>query len=143
MSTPINQEDKEKTNSHFMNLFSLAIADSEVSVQELELLYSIGIENGITKEDVDYLIDNPHKVRYSKPSTIDDTIEQLYHFCQMILADKRVDVREVAFVKSIMKSFNIGDNQSENILDILIDGMLQGETKSILITKVGQILNNG
>lgn len=137
-----NENNRKKTNSHFLNLFSLAIADSEVSAEELELLYSIGIENGVSKEDVDYLIDNPHKVKYVKPDTIEDTIEQLFDFGRMILADQKVDVREIAVFKSIATHLNISEERSETILEILIEGLKINEGRDSLISKIRKAISN-
>lgn len=134
--------ERNKINSHFLNLFSLAISDSEVSAKELELLYSIGIENGVSKDKVDFLIDNPHKVKFVKPTSIDDNIEQLFDFCRMILADQKVDVREIMFFKSLASRLDISEDGAENILDILIDGLKADEEKSSLISKVKKNLTN-
>jgi hypothetical protein len=142
MEAKINSNDRDKINSHFLNLFSLAISDAEVTTKELELLYSIGIENGVSSDEVDYLIDNPHKVKFVKPSSTDGILEQLFDFCRMILADQKVDVREVMFFKSLTSHLDITESKSERILDVLVDGLKVGEEKSSLITKVKQIYIN-
>jgi hypothetical protein len=134
--------DRNIINSHFLNLFSLAISDTNVSAQEIELLYSIGIENGVSQDEVDFLIDNPHKVKFTKPASIDDTIAQLFDFCRMILADQKVDVREIVFFKSLASHLDISEEIAENILDILIDGLRAGEEKSSLINKVKKTLTD-
>ena len=140
MGTLTHSNDRNKINSHFLNLFSLAISDNDVSAKELELLYIIGIENGVSKDEVDFLIDNPHKVKFIKPTTIDDTIEQLFDFSRMILADQKIDVREIVFFKSLTSHLDITEGGSEDILDILLDGINAGEAKSSLINKVKQTI---
>lgn len=133
--------ENKKTQSHFLNLFSLAIADSHVSAEELELLYTIGIENGITREEVDFLVDNPHKVKYTRPETLDDTLEELFDFGRMILADHKVDVREIMVFKSLAMHLDIAENKVENAIEVLIDGLRVNEEKSQLISKIKQILS--
>ena len=142
METTNNSEDRNKINCHFLNLFSLAISDALVTPEEIELLYKIGTEKGVSKDDIDFLIDNPHKVKFVKPVSIDDTIEQLFDFCRMILADQRVDVREIMFFKSLATHFDITEIQAEKILEIFVDGLKLGEEKSSLIAKVKQIFTN-
>jgi len=142
MESHNNFNNNGKANSHFLNLFSLAISDSVVTAEELELLYSIGIENGVSKVEVDYLIDNPHKVRFVEPTSTDDLIEQLFDFCRMILADNKIDIREIAVFKSLASHFKISEANSENILEIFLDGLKEGESKVSLITKIKQTLIN-
>ena len=141
MSTDRQQDESKKISSHFLNLFSLAIADSDVSPKEIELLYDLGIEGGVSKAEVDFLIDNPHKVKFVAPNSIHEKSEQLFDFCRMILADGRIDVREILTFKTLSKLLKIEDNQAQDILTIYIDGIKEGKQKSELISNVNRILS--
>lgn len=127
-----SNQNSESDKSHFLNLFSLAISDSKVSIQEIELLYKIGIENGMDKDKIDYLIENPHKVKFIKPETLDEMITQLYDFCRMIISDEKVDVRETILYRSLTSQFGISGDKSMLLLDLFLEGIKSGTNKDVL-----------
>ena len=47
--------------SHFLNLYHIALCDMQIEPVELEKLYSIGIEKGISTSEIDSIVLHPDK----------------------------------------------------------------------------------
>jgi DnaJ-domain-containing protein 1 len=50
----------EKLKQHFLGLYQMILADTEVHPKELELLYQIGKEKGISEQDIQNAIFSPN-----------------------------------------------------------------------------------
>lgn len=125
---------------HFMNLFSVAIADNNLDPTELKFLYELGIEKGLTKEQIDDIIANPHKARFIKPSSLLDAIDQLYDIVQMVLQDGKIHPHEVDLCKSFAKRFDIKEEIIDELIEKLIEEVRSGVCKEKLINELKQIL---
>lgn len=106
--------------SHFINLYSMALADSQIDTVELEMLYNIGQEKGIEKSEIDQLILNPDKVRFSYPDNLKEKIIFLYDFAKIILADGIVDKNEKEALKLFCSRFEFEEENIPNIAEFLI-----------------------
>jgi uncharacterized tellurite resistance protein B-like protein len=124
----------------FMNLFSVAIADNNIDPSEIRFLYELGIERGLTKEQIDEIIANPHKARFIKPSTLIEIIEQLYDIVRMILQDGIIHPHEVEICKSFAKRFEVKEEIIDELIEKLIEEVRKGVTKEVLIEQVTKIL---
>lgn len=116
-----NVEGNDSLKSHFIDLFSIALSDSNIDTKELELLYNIGIEKGIDKEQMDIILRNPHKVRIHVPDNEVSKIEKLYDFARMALADSAIDIREVEILKNLCRRFGFIENNIQGIVEFLIE----------------------
>lgn len=132
---------EEKNRSHFMDLFLLAISDNETDPNEIELLYNLGFQKGFTKEQIDEIIANPHKVRFIKPTSLIEAIDRLYDLAQMVLADGIIHPNEIEYCKKIALRFQIID---KNIIDDLIENLIEevkkGVDKETLINQIKKII---
>jgi hypothetical protein len=72
--------------SHFLNLYAMALSDTQIDTVELEVLCKIGQEKGVEKSEIDHLILNPDKVKFSFPESLDEKIIYLYDFAKIIYA---------------------------------------------------------
>ena len=124
--------------SHFLNLYTVALSDTEVDTEELEFLYKFGEERGIKKDKIDYIIENPHKVRFNVPENIFEKVEHLYDFAYMIIADNRIDPREIDIFKKLCKRYRF---KEENIPDI-IEFLLEEAKKETNKEKIFNIVEN-
>lgn len=106
--------------SHFLNLYHMAIADLEVDPRELELLYIIGEEKGITKDQIDDVILRPDKIKFNSPSTLIDKIECLYDFARIAWADGRIDDNEKRVMNVFCEKFGFEADNIPEIIDFLI-----------------------
>lgn len=140
METDMTKEIDEKLKSHFIDLFSIALSDNEIDTKELELLYSIGKANGIAQEQIDIVIKNPHKVKTYIPENPIEKIERLYDFAKMVLADGKVDIREVEILKNFCKKFGFIEDNIPELIEFLIEESKKGTSKEEILNIVQQNL---
>ena len=85
----------DNLQSHFLNLYAMALSDNQIDTVELEVLYKIGQEKGVDKSEIDQIILNPDKVKFSFPDTLSEKVVYLYDLAKIILADGIVDKNEI------------------------------------------------
>ena len=126
----------EILQSHFLNLFSFALADSAVDPKEAEQLYQIALEKGVSEPQVNYLIDNPHKVRITIPTTKNEIAEQLYDIALIVLADGKVDLREITALRKYIEKFVDNEEICSKLIEELIDSVKNNLTKEMIINQI-------
>ena len=117
---------EKKLQYHFLNLFNFALADTQIDVKEAEKLYDIALEKGISKSELDYVIDNPHKIHTVLPTDIDEIIEQTIDIAKIILADGKVDIREIQAFKKFLALTLENSMLIEDIVESVIDSVKDG-----------------
>jgi len=125
-----------EVKSHFLNIFNILISDAKIEKKELEFLYQIGIERGVDKNAIDFIISNPHKVRFVEPKSTYDKIAQLYDFARMVVVDGIIDPREISIFTTLAKNFHF---EEENISE-LIDFLIEEAKKNTLTEKINEIV---
>lgn len=98
----------------------MALSDTQIDVVELETLYKIGQEKGVEKSEIDQLILNPDKVKFSFPDTLEEKIIYLYDYAKIILADGFVDVNERKTLELFCNRFGFEEDNVPNIAEFLI-----------------------
>ena len=140
MEDKIDKIEKSRLKSHFYNLFSIALADSTIDPLEIKFLYDLGVSRGFDKNEIDYIIENPHKVRFFMPQTVYEKIEQLYDLVQMMLADGIVEPREIVICEAIGKKIGFMEENIRDLIDFLIEECKKGTPKNELIETVKENL---
>jgi len=142
MNDKMTSDNFTRQKSHFLNLFSLALSDNNVEPSELEILYEIGIEYGFDKREIDFLIENPHKVKIDLPESNDEIIRQLIDLTRIILADGKIDIREISSLKAYCKNVGLDEKKLEEIIMILVDGLKAKENVNILSNRAIKIIGD-
>ena len=130
----------DKLKSHFLNLYSLALADTHVDTIELEMLFKLGEERGVVREDIEELILNPDKVKPFVPEDTLTKVEYLYDFVKIILADGIIDEREEATLKKFCLQFGFEEENIPTIMKFLIEEGKKGTDKTLIMQQVKQTL---
>lgn len=115
------QELDSELRSHFLNLYSLALCDTQVDTSELEMLFNFGQERGVSKEEIEKIILYPNQIRFTVPIDILKKIEYLYDFARMIWADKRIDEYEYLTLQKFCNRFGFEESNSAEIATFLIE----------------------
>lgn len=123
MNEKLKSENFVKEKSHFLNLFSLAISDNQVDPDEMKLLYDVGLKKGFSQEEIDFLLSNPHKVKVNIPTDPIEISAQLIDLAKMILADAKVEIREIVTFKSFCSEVGFDKVKTEKILEYIIEGL--------------------
>ncbi|HEX7846258.1 MAG TPA: hypothetical protein VF476_10705, partial [Chitinophagaceae bacterium] len=94
-------------HTHFLNLYSMALSDSEFDEKEIAVLYRLGEEKGIPKETIDSMLLNPPPAgNLYVPHTLIEKIEYLYDYAKMILADGVVHADEINTLEKFCIKFD-------------------------------------
>jgi hypothetical protein len=126
--------------NHFLNLFSVAIADNNIDPKELDYLYNLGLARGFDKEEIDDVIANPHKIRFVKPTTLLEAIEQLYELIGMLLSDEIIHPHEVDLCKAFAKKMDFKEEIIDELIEKLIEETRAGVLKTELIDNIKKSL---
>jgi uncharacterized membrane protein YebE (DUF533 family) len=82
-------------------LINLAASDSNVAARESKLIHTIGSANGISKEEIDTMLQNPKPIGSIDTLTADEKFEHLYHLIQLMKMDGQVFRSEIVFCEHI------------------------------------------
>lgn len=82
-------------------LINLAASDKNVAEREAKLIHTIGKANGISKEDIDNLLQNPKPIGSLTTLTDDQKFEHLYYLIQLMKMDGQVFRSEIVFCENI------------------------------------------
>lgn len=78
-------------------LINLAASDKKVAEHESKLIHTIAKANGITKEEVDIMLNNPKPIGSVSSLTNDEKFEHLYFLIQLMKMDGQVFRSEIVF----------------------------------------------
>lgn len=123
--------------SHFLNLYSLALSDTQITPEELTFLYHFGEERGVPSNSIDEILLNPHNVSFQVPESIDLRIEYLYDFVRMILVDDKILPDEVLSFKKFALRFGFIDENIDSIFNYLIECAKSGKELKVIIEEAG------
>jgi len=82
-------------------LINLAASDRNVAERESKLIQSIAKANGISKEEVDNLMNSPQPISNINSLTSDEKFEHLYFLIQLMKMDGQVFRSEIVFCEQI------------------------------------------
>lgn len=82
-------------------LVHLSMADRYLSAEENGLIHSIGERNGLSKEEVEHILDNPKPIPNLKSLPSDDKFEYLLSVIQLMKVDGKIHTSEVRFCEKV------------------------------------------
>ena len=82
-------------------LINLAASDKNVAERESKLIHTIGKANGISKEEINQMLQNPKPIHNLNTLTNDEKFEHLYYLIQLMKMDGQVFRSEVVFCEQI------------------------------------------
>lgn len=127
--------------SHFLNLYSMALADFQIETLELEVLYNIGQEKGVSKSEIDNIILHPDNVRFTFPETLEEKIIYLYDFAKIIIADGIVHENEIKTLELFCCRFGFEEINVPIITDFLINAAKEDKAADELLLIIKENLN--
>ena len=107
---------------HFFNLYCMALSDTVFDPKEAELLYKMGLENGLDKRTIDEIV-LTSGLNPEYPKTIEEKVSYLYDLTRMAWADEKiVDEEKELLLKNILK-LGFKEENKEAILKFFIDSV--------------------
>ena len=88
-------------NKHLQALINLAISDMHLAEEERELIYVIGNANGVPKQEIDEMINNPQPLGSFASLSETEAFEVLYNIVQLMKVDRKVYVVEIKFCEDL------------------------------------------
>ena len=82
-------------------LINLAASDKNVAAREAKLIHLIGKANGISKEDIDTMLEHPQPISNINSLTPEEKFEHLYYLIQLMKMDGQVFRSEIIFCERI------------------------------------------
>jgi hypothetical protein len=126
----------ENLKKLFLELYQMIISDSEVHPQELELLYQLGKDKGISEKEIQMAVFSPNNLFSSETLSDDEKITYLYNLAQIAWADDSLDENEKLTMYNTCKRFGFEEDYITEISDFLLS---QAENKKT-ISEVLQII---
>ncbi|MDR2065411.1 MAG: hypothetical protein LBP85_06870 [Prevotellaceae bacterium] len=111
----------EKSKKMFLGLYQMILSDTEVHPKELELLYQIGKEKGVSEEDIQKAILSPNNIISSEHLNDDEKIEYLYNLARIAWADGILDENEIKTLQNASKRLGFAEEDVETIAQFLLD----------------------
>ena len=126
---PERKQDKE----HFTHLIQIALADGKIENSELEMLYRSGKKLGLTKEEIDVLLENSRKSAFIPPYELSKRFGQLYDIVKMVYADGQVNSNEMRLATGLAIKLGFAEAEIPFLLTLLINGVKTGEDEEELL----------
>lgn len=114
---------------HFLNLYHIALSDTEVDTTELEMLYTIGEEKGVSRAEIDEVVIRPDTIKFTAPVTILEKIESLYDLARIAWADGKIDENEQRVMQMFCTKFGFEKDNIPTIIQFLFDHANKGTSK--------------
>ncbi|MEP1096765.1 MAG: TerB family tellurite resistance protein [Cyclobacteriaceae bacterium] len=91
-------------------LVQLANIDGDFAGEEKDLIYMIAKANGITKEEVNDMIENPEPLPPLSTISDEDKFEYLYHLVQLMKIDSQVYLSEIKYCEELAEKLGFRKN---------------------------------
>jgi uncharacterized tellurite resistance protein B-like protein len=126
--------------SHFLNLYHMALSDSQVDVKELEMLYRIGEMRGIDRKEIETLLLQPNQIEPTLPNTVLEKIDCLYDLSLIAWADGIIDKSERKALELFCLRFGFKDENISQICEFLLTEASNNTPKEQILSTVSQNL---
>ena len=117
----------ESLKSHFLSLYHMILSDNEIDPKELEMLFQIGTEYGISKEEIREIVLLPGSDEVV-PNTLEEKIAYLYDLTRIVWADGRVDPEERSMMVRFVLRFDFLPENASRIVDFFLDAVQKGQS---------------
>jgi len=127
----------ETLKSHLLNLYALALTDSQFDEREILMLYKIAGEKGVPEEELEKLLLNPVTLKFQIPDTAEEKIAFLYDYAKMIVADGAIDENEMKSLEKFCLRF---DFDTENI-PVIVELLISAANNQVLAEELIQFVH--
>ena len=125
----------EVLKRHFFNLYCLALSDGYLDFTELQSLYDIGVEHGITSDQINQLVLTAN-IAPKVPETIEEKVECLYDLARMAWADGKIEPEERDIIKKCVIRYGFLPENATGIVDYLIESVKENKSKNEILNEI-------
>lgn len=120
---------------HFFDLYCLALSDGYLDFKELQTLYDIGVERGITPEQINQVVLTAN-ITPQVPETLSEKVECLYDLNRMAWADGKIAQEERNIIKKCVIRYGFLPENAEGIVDYFIDSVKENKSKTDILNEI-------
>lgn len=124
--------------NHFLHLYQMALSDSEMDIKELETLYRIGQDRGISREDMEALLLQSGSLDILPPQSVLEKIDCLYDLSLIAWSDGQIDPEERDTLERFCSRFGFEDENVSVICDYLLEEAFKKTPKEEILSTVSQ-----
>ncbi len=103
---------------HFENLVAVAYADGKLTQEEIDLLAENASRYGLTKEEIEEVIERAEKLQFIIPQNSEDREEQLIESIHMAMIDGEVHEKEYQLCLQIALKLDFDEKYLNNIIEL-------------------------
>lgn len=125
----------ESLKAHFLSLYCLTVSDSDVDPKELETLYQIGLEYGISKEEIQTIVLSPSS-KPLLPNTIEEKVAYLYNLTRIAYADGKVMQEEKELICKYVVKFGFPQENATAIVEYFLKSVTEGKVVNDILEEL-------
>lgn len=130
-----DHSERKQDKEHFYHLIQVARADGKFDAAEMQMLYRIGSNLGLTHPEIDDLLNNSDQSAYNPPYELSKRFEQFYDVIKMVYADGKVDTEEMKFASALAIKSGFAEEDIPVLLSVLTEGIKNGEDQEDLFIR--------
>lgn len=112
-------------------LVNLAMIDGEVAEREKEYIINIGIANGLSEQDVEYLFGQQHEMVVPQDLSADKKFDYLFSLVQLMKIDERLYQDEIKYCARVASKLGYKQEVMFELMLKVSAIMKQGEIESL------------
>jgi uncharacterized tellurite resistance protein B-like protein len=136
----IHRSSAEELKAHLVNLFLVAAADGRISRDEFELLFQLGRKLGFSDQELARITESHDHIEAHLPDTLEERVQHLYDLISMVLADHKIDPREVDLCQKIAVHYGIEPSIVTELVQMLIEASSQEKPSPRLLEDIEVLL---
>jgi len=109
--------------SHFKNLIALACVDGQFDENEKQVLIKTGMDWGLNRQQVDFVLEHPDRVAFVLPDSADDRLHQLTDLMFMMMADGEIQEIEFDFVTTLAVRMGFRASDVPRMLHAIVEAI--------------------
>jgi uncharacterized tellurite resistance protein B-like protein len=114
--------------NHLTILSHLARVDGELEEKERNLIFSLGKKYGLNDDEITSIIEDPSPFKIDSVTLL-DRFEQFGNVIEMVLADEKIQERELKFCANLAKKMGVQDIMIQILIKLIINGKYTTEEK--------------
>lgn len=125
----------ERLKAHFLSLYCLVVSDDNVHPKELEMLYKIGIEYGISENEINAIVLQPNNALVA-PNTIEEKVAYLFNLTRIAYADGKIVPEERSLIIKYAIKFGFPEEKSDLLVDYFYEKVKDGKVVEEILNEL-------
>jgi len=132
----------DELKSHFLNMYLIAMSDSDFDENEMNTIIEIGISKGISQQEFEKFIINPANISFKIPENVTQKLEYLFDFAKIIWADGKIDKNERIALNEFCQKFGFDTEASGELTEWLLEIANKDISHTQLHQEIEKLLNS-